>query len=235
MPRRSRAAAATTASRHPRGNGADSTINTLSHEQIESITDPFVTAWYSNGPSQDEMADLCAYDFGTPLADADAALYNQVINGHNYLLQLEYSNVDHGCVPYLDGTVSPPATDLLDGKGPVAYHHGPVMLTSTAYAIYWVPVTPTNRIPPAIAGAAKVGKKLSASHGTWTSVPTKYTYHWFRCSGSGTSCKSIARATSSSHRLVKADAKHHLYVQVTATTVVGTATANSALTRTVKS
>lgn len=227
----------------PIGNGADATINTISHEQNESISDPFGTGWWANDTDGDEMADLCAWDFGTPLGgtpgsgDQDGTAYNQVINGHDYFLQLEYSNAGGGCVPNLGGTVTPPEPDLQDGTGPLVFQDGQgaaVMLSNTVYAIYWIPAPPLNRTLPAIAGTAKVGKTLSTSHGIWTGFPTKYAYQWFRCSSSGTSCRSIAKATRSSYKLVKAAAKHKLYVRVTATNTAGGATANSALTRAVK-
>ena len=34
----------------PNGDGADTTINTISHEHNEAITDPFGDAWYANDP-----------------------------------------------------------------------------------------------------------------------------------------------------------------------------------------
>jgi len=222
----------------PAGNGADDTINTISHEQNEAITDPINSGWKANdGPNQapkDEMADLCAYDFGgTPLGGAAGAEYNQVINGHDYYLQLEYSNEDGGCVPYLGGPVTAPS-DPHDGSGPLVYGSGEVMTTNTVYAIYWVPAPPVNNQLPTISGAAKVGKKLTASHGKWSNLP-KYTYRWLRCSSAGTSCKGISKATGSSYTLVKADARHEIAVQVTATNMAGSARATSAPTGTVKS
>ena len=57
----------------PVGNGADDTINTISHEQIEAITDPLGTAWTADPwPTGPEIGDLCAYDFGTPLGENGA-------------------------------------------------------------------------------------------------------------------------------------------------------------------
>lgn len=219
----------------PAGNGADATINTISHEQMEAITDPLLTAWYTNDANGFEIGDLCAYDFGTP-SGVDGTQYNQTINTHNYFLQLEYSNQDGGCVPYLGGTVTAPDPLLGDGSGPLVYDTldaGPVMTTNTIYAIYWVPAAPVNGKLPAISGAAKVGKKLRASHGTWLHVP-KYTYRWLRCSAAGTACKGITKATRSSYTLTKADARHRIEVRVTATNAVGSASATSAPTAVVK-
>jgi hypothetical protein len=218
----------------PAGNGADATINTVSHEHIEAITDPIpLTAWYTNDANQFEIGDLCAYDFGgTPLGGTDGTEYNQVINAHNYYLQLEYSNEDSGCVPYLGGPVTAP--DPLDGSGPLVDQGGPVMTTNTVYAIYWVPAPPANSQLPTISGMAKAGKKLEVSHGKWSNTP-KFTYRWLRCSAVGTSCKGITKATGSWYRLVSADAHHRLEVRVTATNAAGHASAVSGPSRVVRS
>jgi len=226
----------------PAGNGADATINTISHEQNEAITDPNGDAWVANdGPGQipqDEIGDLCAYDFGTPLGTTlGGAAYNQVINGRDYYLQLEYSNAADsnagGCVPYLGGPVTAPPFSGHVGPLVFQFQDASVMTTNTVYAIYWVPAAPVNRALPTISGAAKVGKKLTSSHGSWTHLP-KLTYRWLRCSPAGTSCKPIAKATGSSYTLVKADKRHRLEVRVTATNAAGSAQATSAPTGTVK-
>ena len=79
------------AGEYPNGaaTGADPTINTLSHEHNEAITDPAANAWrdamgYENG-------DKCAWSFGT-LSGVAGSRYNQVVNGHHYLTQLEWNN-----------------------------------------------------------------------------------------------------------------------------------------------
>ena len=76
----------------PNGNpDADVEVSPTSHEIMEAITDPFGTGWwdqlgYENG-------DECAYVYGTPQGSA-GQFYNQVINGHHYLTQEEFSNQD---------------------------------------------------------------------------------------------------------------------------------------------
>lgn len=221
----------------PAGNSADATINTVSHEQIEATTDPFNDGWISadGAHNNPEIGDLCAYDFGTALGGSAGTLYNQTINGHNYYLQLEYSNAANsnagGCVPYLGGPVT--AADPRDGVGPLVYNGGALMTTNTVYAIYWIPAAPANTKLPTISGTAKVGKKLRASHGRWSNGP-KFTYRWLRCSKTGTSCKGIAKATGSTHALVLADVGHKLEVRVTGTNMVKSVSANSAPTAVVK-
>ncbi len=79
----------------PNGNPADATINVLSHEHNETITDPFGTAWYNS--SGYENGDLCAWNFGT-MTGSGASAYNQTINGDHYALQQEWSNKSSGCV-----------------------------------------------------------------------------------------------------------------------------------------
>jgi hypothetical protein len=76
---------------HPNANDADATINVTSHEHNETITDEQGDAWYDHAGYED--GDKCAWKFG-----AVTGSYNQTINGHDYILQLEYSNADRGCV-----------------------------------------------------------------------------------------------------------------------------------------
>ncbi len=82
----------------PNGDAADSTINLISHEHNETITDPRGDAWFAtNG---DENGDKCVWDFGTALGSTGSGQYNQLISGAHYYLQREWSNDPsaHGCV-----------------------------------------------------------------------------------------------------------------------------------------
>jgi hypothetical protein len=82
---------------------ADVEVSPTSHEVMEAITDPdTVTGWYDS--SGFENGDECAYVFGATQGTA-GQLYNQVIGGHHYLTQEEFSNQDfartgNGCLPY---------------------------------------------------------------------------------------------------------------------------------------
>ena len=77
----------------PNGNpDADVEVSPTSHEIMEAITDPDTTfGWFDR--SGFENGDECAYVFG-PTQGAAGHLYNQVINGHHYLTQEEFSNRD---------------------------------------------------------------------------------------------------------------------------------------------
>jgi hypothetical protein len=81
---------------------ADTEVSPTSHEIMEAITDPDTsTGWYDS--SGFENGDECAYVFGATRG-ATGSLYNQVINGHHYLTQEEFSNRAFargggGCLP----------------------------------------------------------------------------------------------------------------------------------------
>ncbi len=79
---------------YPNGNSADATINIVSHEHNEAITDPHLNAWYD--AQGEENGDKCVWDFGT-VSGPDGAEYTQTINGHHYFLQREFDNSTHAC------------------------------------------------------------------------------------------------------------------------------------------
>jgi hypothetical protein len=76
----------------PNGLVIDSTMDTLSHEFFESITDPDGTAWYNTqslDEDGEEIADICV---------TTSPIYPVVkLNGTLYELQADYSNIYHGC------------------------------------------------------------------------------------------------------------------------------------------
>ena len=84
----------------PQGNPeAESTLDTVAHEYEEAVTDPYGTAWMD--PNGFEVGDKCENgpQQGAPLGyAADGAPFNQVVNGHQYLLQDMWSNPASGCV-----------------------------------------------------------------------------------------------------------------------------------------
>jgi hypothetical protein len=77
----------------------DSTNSVLSHELIETITDPDGNAWVANQSliaSGAEIGDLCERGVpNKPFFDDPILL----LNGRKYQLQLEYSNRFHACSP----------------------------------------------------------------------------------------------------------------------------------------
>ncbi len=126
----------------PNGDDADATINTISHEQNEAITDPLGDAWWSEDGEYDENADLCAWTFGTPLGGAGASAYNQVINNDHYWLQQEYSNAGASCVQSAEqlppGNMTSPAVSGTAAEGQqLASSTGAWAFSPTAYAYQW--------------------------------------------------------------------------------------------------
>jgi hypothetical protein len=262
----------------PNGDAADATINAMSHEQNEAITDPWGDAWLNrNG---DEIADICLGQFGTPLGGSGATRFNQVINGHDYWLQEEYSNEGSACLQgytpaSVPSTVAPPLVTGTTAAGQVlSSSEGSWMHAPSSYSYQWercaangsscaniagataatyqvtasdvghvlrsqvsatnaagtsafvASAQPMETAAPAISGSAGVGKKLSATSGTWN-TDAAFTYQWLRCGSGGANCVGIAGATTNTHVLAKADAGHRLEVQVTATNDAGAAQALS--------
>ncbi|MBV9121616.1 MAG: hypothetical protein JOZ39_12980 [Chloroflexi bacterium] len=101
---------------NPTPNGdidADSEINATSHELMESVTDPLGTGWFFNDGAH-EIGDQCAYVFGSAPGGA-----NQHLNGHAYIMQLEWSNRASGCVGnYADFSIAgaPPSVTVSSGS-----------------------------------------------------------------------------------------------------------------------
>ncbi len=77
---------------------AEAAINTAAHETVEAMTDPEGAGWMD--PNGNEVGDKCEATLGSPLGFApDGSPYNQVINGHQYLLQDMWANLDSGGNP----------------------------------------------------------------------------------------------------------------------------------------
>lgn len=83
----------------PNGQLADSTNNVLSHELFETITDPDGSAWWNSadvGIFGEEIGDECSFVLFT-----DSSVYfdpsNVTLNGHSYVAQPEYNNLQHAC------------------------------------------------------------------------------------------------------------------------------------------
>jgi hypothetical protein len=94
----------------PEGNpDAEAAIDISAHEALEAITDPTGVGWMD--PNGGEVGDKCQSgpQHGTPLGYAllNGAPYNQVINGHQYLIQGMWSNAAGGCVQRSKATSSP--------------------------------------------------------------------------------------------------------------------------------
>ena len=88
--------------------------------------------------------------------------------------------------------------------------------------------TPANAGPPVVTGVAQYGSVLGTSTGIWSGLPTKYSYQWYRCAGSGSNCSPISGATSQSYALLaSADVGATLGVAVAASNSSGSSSAQS--------
>ncbi len=98
---------------HPNGPSDGELIGGLSHEHNESITDPLPNDAWTDGAGAGqgfEDGDLCDGVMGNPLGLApNGAKYNQVINGHFYWHQEEWSNQGHKCLQRLTPGTKPTA------------------------------------------------------------------------------------------------------------------------------
>lgn len=113
--------------------GADTQVDTLSHEIAEAITDPGAagsTTWIDS--TGNEIGDICSYNYGPSLGSTDpnnpdSTQYNQVINGNQYYTQTMFSNASYsanvgqgkGCLrfAYSPGSLRPralPGADTTD-------------------------------------------------------------------------------------------------------------------------
>lgn len=72
---------------------ADVAVSTLSHELIETVTDPQINGWGSTG-NNDEIGDKCNQ---APYGVNPTTKGNVTWNGHAYLIQREYNNNQRGC------------------------------------------------------------------------------------------------------------------------------------------
>src|SRR5579863_672351 len=120
---------------------AEATVDTIAHETVEAITDPEGTGWLDSDGF--EVADKCEVgpQVGSPLGYAsDGSPYNQLINGHQYLIQEMWSNADGGCVQRTTQTASPlplPQVNLTQFSsrvsGNIASNTAAVKVTVTVY------------------------------------------------------------------------------------------------------
>jgi streptogramin lyase len=83
---------------------------------------------------------------------------------------------------------------------------------------------PANTSAPTIRGTPRQAKTLTALNGSWTNVPTTFTYRWQRCHRR---CADIPLATSPSYKLAARDIDARVRVVVSASNAGGSAQARS--------
>ena len=94
-----------------------------------------------------------------------------------------------------------------------------------------LPAAPADSIAPGISGfsgSPQQGETLTASTGTWSNSPTKFTYAWQDCDSSGNNCAAISLATSNTYKLASTDVGKLVSVTVTASNAGGATPVTSA-------
>ncbi len=94
-----------------------------------------------------------------------------------------------------------------------------------------LPAAPADSIAPGISGfsgSPQQGETLTASTGTWSNSPTKFTYAWQDCDTSGNNCAAISLATSNTYKLASTDVGKLVSVTVTASNAGGATPVTSA-------
>jgi len=93
----------------------------------------------------------------------------------------------------------------------------PAVSDATSPVIAAIPVsTATPPSPTTTAPSPNVGVRLVRVVGSWSNVPTSYTYQWRRCNGSGSSCADISGETATSYMPVVSDVGSTFRVVITA-------------------
>ncbi len=177
----------------------------IEHEFVEATTDPYGVGWLNDSTSGvEEVADICngAWAFGnvpfqekmrwgTALGTApNGALYNQVIDGHEYYLQQLYSNATETCVQRK--ALPPVVSKLAPAKGPIAgdkkvkitgLNFENPTVTSVSFgkvaAKEFTVTSPTSitAVSPASTSTGVAEVKLASSGGTSASTTAdQYTY-----------------------------------------------------------
>src|SRR4029077_16158279 len=112
---------------YPNGNDSDPTINVVSHEHNEAITDPKLNAWYD--AQGQEIGDKCAWTFGS-VSGPNGGEYNQTINNHHYFLQEEWSNNGSACLQTYGGGGGGGNTPQIVSFSPSSGRHGTLVSIS---------------------------------------------------------------------------------------------------------
>ena len=87
---------------------------------------------------------------------------------------------------------------------------------------------PSSISPPTITGKPIEGEMLTERHGSWTSSPTRFSYHWEQCDNSGGRCSKISHATAHTYKLTRRDVEHTIRVQESAANATPGGAATSA-------
>jgi hypothetical protein len=104
----------------PNGSvAADAAIDTISHEHIEALTDPYGDGYYDDVTGW-EIADVCVDVHGPTLGRTGATpdtAYNQVLAKGHYWLQAEWGNEAQQCLNHRQRPPAAPTNIAVAGEG----------------------------------------------------------------------------------------------------------------------
>jgi len=80
----------------PNSANGDLAANVASHEIMEAVTDPLLDAWFDS--TNNEIGDLCNFNFGVNTWGTGAGAGNQMWNGVILEIQQEWDNHANACV-----------------------------------------------------------------------------------------------------------------------------------------
>ena len=97
----------------------DAMASLIAHELSEAVNAPLDNAWHD--ADGQEVADKCAFNFGTTFTAPNGSMANVTLGGFDYLIQQEFSNASDSCVmsyqptPDYSLSVSPGSQSALQG------------------------------------------------------------------------------------------------------------------------
>jgi len=145
---------------------ADLELSLTSHEQFESVTDPFGGGWYD--ASGEEIGDKCAYRFGAIGVDGR----NVTVNGHGYIVQQEWSNAASNATANSGCVLAYPNSPTVPTSTPTSTNTPFVNATPTRTPTRTSTATPT-RTPTATSTATPTRTPTRTSTATPTATPTR--------------------------------------------------------------
>jgi hypothetical protein len=158
----------------PNTNAADPAISTLSHESVETITDPFTEQGWID-PSGNEIADLCYTEFGPALGGTGLSAYNEVIHGGRFYLQEVWSDEDGACEPRarpdrtsLTAPAHVHAHDLATFTGRASAAHGSIVAYNWFFGDHATAHSRHASHTFRRAGSYRVVLRTTDSSGNWT-------------------------------------------------------------------
>ena len=151
---------------YPNGANLDIVLSTVSHELIESNTDPHINAWKGTGGNDDEIGDKCSYKYGFVAPDGTSTL----LNGTRYQIQTEWSNAVTGCAKRYGNTpaLSVPTTLNFGSRPSGSVTNLSLNVTNTG--------ADANLLYVRLGAGSDPAFSVTSLPPTWATIPTPATF-----------------------------------------------------------